>query len=350
MNVINVFNSNLKRNINKRIVFLVTLLFPIIIVVLGVLANYISKPSFNIGILDEYKNECILKESEKRTYENTIMALENTQGINTEIADFKTIKTDIITGKYSAVICFNKNGFELYSIKDKNTNDTLKYLIETYKKDPVPVDISKLQENTLGVLQRIIAFIVLFLMITSTVTASMIIKDKNSGTFTRVLYSPQNIRGYVLGNMLYNFTITYFQYIVSISIIKLFNIDIGMDYIDLILMGVWISALATSFGTFVSSLFNKEMHANLFSTCISLILSLIGGSFISVEKMPTMLQKISIISPTQWFISFVTYIEERDGSFFNMNYICILTFIIIILALLAMKFTQRSKYSSNRNY
>ena len=235
-------------------------------------------------------------------------------------------------------------------LKDKNTNDTLKYLIETYKKDPVPVDIRKLQENTLGVLQRIIAFIVLFLMITSTVTASMIIKDKNSGTFTRVLYSPQNIRGYVLGNMLYNFTITYFQYIVSISIIKLFNIDISMDYIDLILMGVWISALATSFGTFVSSLFNKEMHANLFSTCISLILSLIGGSFISVEKMPTMLQKISIISPTQWFISFVTYIEERDGSFFNMNYICILTFIIIILALLAMKFTQRSKYSSNRNY
>ncbi|HGM3921666.1 TPA: ABC transporter permease, partial [Clostridioides difficile] len=200
------------------------------------------------------------------------------------------------------------------------------------------------------VLQRIIAFIVLFLMITSTVTASMIIKDKNSGTFTRVLYSPQNIRGYVLGNMLYNFTITYFQYIVSISIIKLFNIDIGMDYIDLILMGVWISALATSFGTFVSSLFNKEMHANLFSTCISLILSLIGGSFISVEKMPTMLQKISIISPTQWFISFVTYIEERDGSFFNMNYICILTSIIIILALLAMKFIQRSKYSSNNNY
>ncbi|MBY2438036.1 ABC transporter permease, partial [Clostridioides difficile] len=238
----------------------------------------------------------------------------------------------------------------LYSIKDKNTNDTLKYLIETYKKDPVPVDISKLQENTLGVLQRIIAFIVLFLMITSTVTASMIIKDKNAGTFTRVLYSPQNIRGYVLGNMLYNFTITYFQYIVSISIIKLFNIDIGMDYIDLILMGVWISALATSFGTFVSSLFNKEMHANLFSTCISLILSLIGGSFISVEKMPTMLQKISIISPTQWFISFVTYIEERDGSFFNMNYICILTSIIIILALLAMKFIQRSKYSSNNNY
>ena len=47
MNVINVFNINLKRNINKRIVFLVTLLFPIIIVILGVLANYISKPFFN---------------------------------------------------------------------------------------------------------------------------------------------------------------------------------------------------------------------------------------------------------------------------------------------------------------
>ncbi len=123
-----------------------------------------------------------------------------------------------------------------------------------------------------------------------------------------------------------------------------------MDYIDLILMGVWVSALATSFGTFVSSLFNKEMNANLFSTCISLVLSLIGGSFIPIEKMPTMLQKISIISPIRWFISFVTYIEERKGSFFNMNYILILTFIVIVLALLAMKFTQRGKYSRNSNY
>lgn len=349
MNLINIFKNNLRRNMNKRLVFLVTILFPIIVVILGVLANYISKPSFNIGILNDYKNEQILNVSEKRIYENTIIALKNTQGINVETADLKTVKTDIITGKYSAVIHFNKNDFKLYSIKDKDTNNTLKYLIERYKKEATTIDINKLQEISLGALQRIIAFIVLFLMITSTVTASMIIKDKNSGIFTRILYSPQNIKGYVLGNMLYNFTITYFQYIVSISIIKLLNIDIGMDYIELIFIGVWISALATSFGTFVSSLFNKEMYANLFSTCISLILSLIGGSFIPIEKMPTMLQKISIISPMRWFISFVTYVEERKGSFFNMNYIYILTFMIIVLILLAMKLTQTSKYLSRNN-
>lgn len=344
MNLINIFNNNLKRNMNKKLVFLVTILFPIIVVILGVLANYISKPSFNIGILNDSKNEQFLNASEKRIYENTIRALKNTQGINVEIADLKTVKTDIITGKYSAVIQLNKSDFKLYSIKDENTNDTLKYLIERYKKNSTPIDISRLQKNTLGVLQRIIAFIVLFLMITATVTASMLIKDKNSGTFTRVLYSPQNIKEYVLGNMLYNFTITYFQYIVSISIIKLFDIDIGMDYIDLIFLGVWVSALATSFGTFVSSLYNKEMYANLFSTCIALILSLIGGSFIPIEKMPAVLQNISIISPIRWFISFVTYVEEGKGSFFNMNYICILTFMVVALVLLSMKFTQRSKY------
>ncbi|MFL8674088.1 ABC transporter permease [Clostridioides sp. GD02404] len=349
MNLINIFNNNLKRSMNKRLVFLVTILFPIIVVILGILANYISKPSFNIGILNDYKNEQLLSESEKRIYDNTIIALKNTQGINVEIADLKTVKTDIITGKYSAVIHFNKSDFKLYSVKDKNTNDILKYLIERYKKDPTPIDISELEENTLGILQRIIAFIVLFLMITSTVTASMIIKDKNSGTFTRVLYSPQNIKGYVLGNMLYNFTITYFQYLVSISIIKLFNVDIGMDYIDLVCLGILVSALATSFGTFVSSLFNKEMYANLFSTCIALIVSLIGGSFIPIEKMPTMLQNISIISPIRWFISFVTYVEERKGSFFNMGYIFILIAMTLVLSLLAMKFIQRSKYLSHNN-
>lgn len=349
MNLINTFNNNLKRNMNKKLVFLVTILFPIIVVILGILANYISKPSFNIGILNDYKTEQLLRESEKRIYDNIVMALKNTQGINVDTAELKTVKTDIITGKYSVVIHFNKSDFKLYSVKDKNTNAILKYLIERYKKDPTPIDISELQKNTLGVIQRIIAFIVLFLMITSTVTASMIIKDKNSGIFTRVLYSPQNIKGYVLGNMLYNFTITYFQYLVSISIIKLFNIDIGMDYIGLICLGILVSALATSFGTFVSSLFNKEMYANLFSTCIALIVSLIGGSFIPIEKMPTMLQNISVISPIRWFISLVTYVEEGKGNFFNMGYICILIAMTVVLALLAMEFTQRNKYLSHNN-
>lgn len=346
MNLIGIFNNNFKRNINKKLGFLVILLFPIIIVILGVVANYISKPSFNIGILSEYKNEKVLNESEKKIYTDMVKTLKSTQGIDVEIADLKTVKTDIITGKYSAVIYFNKGNFELYSIKDKNINNMLETLIESYKEDSTPTNINKLQDNTLGVLQRIIAFIVLFLMITSTVTASMIIKDKNSGTFTRILYSPQNIRGYVLGNILYNFTITYFQYLVSITIIKLFNIDISISYINLLLMGVWISALATSFGTFISSLFNKEMYANLFATGISLILSLISGSFISIDKMPTMLQNISIISPIRWFISISTYMEEGKGWFSNMNHIYILTSIILVLALLAVGCTKRVKCSN----
>lgn len=150
MNLIGIFNNNFKRNINKKSGFLVTLLFPIIIVILGVMANYISKPSFNIGILSEYKNEQVLNESEKNIYTDMVKALKSTQGIDVETADFKTVKTDIITGKYSAVIYFNKGNFELYSIKDKSTNNILEYLIESYKEDSTPINISKLQENTLG--------------------------------------------------------------------------------------------------------------------------------------------------------------------------------------------------------
>lgn len=144
--------------------------------------------------------------------------------------------------------------------------------------------------------------------------------------------------------MLYNFAITYFQYLVSITIIKLFNIDISISYINLLLMGVWISALATSFGTFVSSLFNKEMYANLFATGISLILSLVGGSFIPIDKMPTMLQNMSIISPIRCFISISTYMEDGKGWFSNMNYIYILTAIIVALILLTVGCTKRVKY------
>lgn len=328
MNWVTVFKNNFKRSLNKKSTFLVTLLLPVIVVILGILANYVSMPSFTIGVLND--NQSIVAETVMQT-------LKDTKGINVGLANRDTLQTDIITGKYTAVVDFSSNDkFVLHSVKDQDTVNSLENLISSYINSPVPIDINTLQEPTLGVAQRTIAFIILFLMITSTVTASLIIKDKNSGTFKRFLYSPQKAGTYVMGNVLFNFAITYFQLFVSISIITLFKINIGIDYSNLLLMGIWIAALATSFGTCITSLFQKEMYADLFSTCIALILSLIGGTFIPIDKMPTMLQHISIISPMRWFISATTFMENGNGWFVSINYIIILTIFIIVLFILAV--------------
>lgn len=327
MNWIIGFKNNFKRGLNRKASFSITLLLPIVVVILGVIANYANNPSINIGMV--YTDENI-------TAKTVMQTLNDTQGIEARRTNPDWVNTDVILGKYAAVVEFNESGFTLSSVKAEDTLSSLEYLIQNYIKNPTPVNASFLQEHTLSALQRIIAFIVLFLMITSTVTASLMIKDKNNGTFKRFLHSPQNAFTYVLGNITYNFVITYFQFFVSISAVKLLGINVGIDYLNFLMMGIWVAALATAFGTCMASLFNNEMYSNLLSTCMALILSLIGGTFIPFGKMPFGLQYISVISPWRWFISAVTSMEQGSDWFSNLQTISILTIFIFFFTFIAL--------------
>lgn len=329
-----IFKNNFKRSINKRNTFMINILLPIIVVVLGILINSVMKPSFTIGVLN-----CENSSSVK----SAIQTLKDTKGINVTKADPKNIELDTITGKYSAALKFTGSTFKLYSVKDNNTKKSLRHLIERYITKPKPINIETLQNYSMDFAKRTVAFIVLFLMITSTVNAALIIKDKTNGTFKRYSYSPQNSGTYIAGNVIYNFVITYFQFFISASVIAILRIKVHINYSDFLLMGIWAAAIATAFGTCIATLFNSEMYANLFSACIALVLSLIGGTFIPFEKMPSALQQISLISPVRWFINITSFMEKGANWFSNVRSIEILTAMIIILFLFSIIKDSKSK-------
>lgn len=69
MNWLIVFKNNFKRRLNKKSYFFIMLLLPILIVLLGAVANLADNPSMNIGIINS---------SQSRTAENVMQALNNT--------------------------------------------------------------------------------------------------------------------------------------------------------------------------------------------------------------------------------------------------------------------------------
>ena len=208
-----------------------------------------------------------------------------------------------------------------------------------------PINIETLENYSMDFAKRTVAFIVLFLMITSTVNASLIIKDKANGTFKRYRYSPQNSGTYIVGNMIYNFGITYFQFFISVSMIAILGIKVNINYSDFLLMGIWVASLSTAFGTCIANLFNSEMYANLFSAAIALVLSLIGGTFIPFEKMPWALQQVSLISPLRWFINITSFMEKGANWFSNVKSIEVLTAMIAILFFFSIIKNLKSKAS-----
>ena len=332
MNWFIVFKNNFNRALHKKTAFFINLLLPIVIVMLGIVANNANNFATNIGVV--YSGENVKAKT-------VIQALNDTPGIEARLATPDMINTDVILGKYTAVVEFTEDSFTISSVKNEETLINLGHLIENYIENPTSVNADFLQEHNLSIAQRTTAFILLLLMITATITASMMIKDKNNGTFKRFLHSPQNAVTYVIGNISYNFAITYFQFFVSVSVMELLGIHVGISYLNFLVMGIWIATLATAFGTCMASFFNNEMYSNLLSTCIVLILSLIGGTFIPFHKMPTGLQYISVISPWRWFISIVTSMEQGSNWFSNTQLLLILTLFVIVFSLIAL--------SKNRN-
>ncbi len=331
MNILNIMKYCFKRNWNRRVTFMANLIIPILVVILGIFANTISQPGFTIGVINEqYATQVINR-------------LSDTPGIDISYADTDTVKSDLITGKYSAIVAFSENSYDLFSVKDPKTNNEIRQILDSYQNSTQIINIYEVLGNEMSVAERTIAFIVLFLMVTSTVTASNMIKDKNGGTLRRYKYAPQTSLTYILGNFSYNYLITFFQYLISISFMYLIGVKIGIKYCNLLFMGIWLSGIATAFGTFFSSIYRKEVYANLCASFVALVLSLIGGTFIAYDNMPVMLQKISTISPLRWFIEITKSMQNGLGWFDNTQQIVILSGMIFILIIATSLVNKKQK-------
>lgn len=326
MTILTILQHHFKRKMTRKANFLITLLLPVIVVILGIAANAASKPSFTIGILSpepDIKSQQIID------------TLKKTSGIAVENATPLTLKTDLITGRYFAVIEFSAGGYHIRSIKDQQTTDRLSSMIEQYAKNPTPADIDPLFQTSLGMPQRICAFMVLFLMISATMNASLITKNRISGTLRRIKLSPCSATSYVAGSVIFNSIITYFQFFIAVSLVQLIQLNTGISYGNYLLMGVWITLFSTAFGTCMAFLFRQEMQVNLFAACFAVLLSLLGGTFIALEKMPPMLQKISVISPIRWFIHNVNGMVQGQSWLQGTQSVLILSLFIAALFIMA---------------
>lgn len=335
-----VFKANFKRILNDKAKFLISLFIPIIAIILAMFTNYIAKPSINVAIV---KNGNFSEEN------RIISLLKATDVVNVKIADSKLIKTDVILGKYSEAINFKKafkrgqalaninDYFDFYTVSDKTLNSGMEKLIKVYlvSNKPVNTDMlqKQLQRGQLSTAERTISFLAMFLLITCVINAASIIKDKEENTFYRFMYSPNKEFQYILGNVLYNYVFSYIQFFIAIVSTYLLGMRIGIGLGSLLCYGLLLVLVATTFGTFLCCLFKKELYANLFAGSISLVLSLIGGTFIVYDKMPKGLQILSIFTPNRWVIKSVDLMEK--GIMYKVNPMLVLAVFCLIFSIAA---------------
>ena len=201
----------------------------------------------------------------------------------------------------------------------------------------------KMEKESMTVAQRSVGFILLTLIVTCVFTSCNLIKDKEEGTLKRYVLTPNAPSAYILGNFIFNFLMTLLQIIISTLIIGILKLDIHINLWQFLLIEIIIAFIASSISTLMVSLVDTELKASLIASSFGLIISLLGGSFLPLEKMPDGIKLISNISITKWIIVFTKSLESK-------SYILQDIIPVIIIVLMSATFITTSLVLAKRKF
>ncbi|CEN24725.1 ABC transporter permease [Paraclostridium sordellii] len=308
------------RSLKNKKKLVLTFLLPLLSIIVAIGINNMMKPSINIGVIE---NQYVNKE--------TKVKMNGVDRVNLSRANKNTINTDMILAKYLGVVEFKKgNNFKVYCLDTNMKIEIEKAVSEVINSGNVDKTkglLNILDEGSLSASQRGSGFIFITLIITCTMSASIMLKDKEDRILLRYLTTPNKLPGYILGNYIYNLINTIIQILVSSVFIYILKIDMGITISQFIVLGIVTAIIASSISILFTVISNSELQASLLASSIALVLALFGGAFLPIEKMPNILKLISNISPIKWIIGLTSSMEK--GIVYGNNLAVIILIIIL---------------------
>lgn len=290
--------NNFRRGFQHKMLFAVTFLLPIILCILiGVI--HFDKPSIRVGILVDSSLG-----SEYGTMDELNDLLKESKGIKYAKAKEATLNTDLITGKYQVILDYRGsdklNDYKLISYQTKEKTIVLENAFREAITNQEPILLGRLDKKGMSATERNIAVLVSLFMVFSTIYASGIIKDKQSGALNRFQFAKQSSRGYLLGYVLYNFIIIIVQSMLCMIVLTTVQKTVTIGVLEGVVLSILIAAISTIFGTIICLGSKSEVQANITASALTAIMSLLGGTFVAVETMPFLLRAFSLASPVRW--------------------------------------------------
>ena len=165
-------------------------------------------------------------------------------------------------------------------------------------------------------------FAVFFIVIS---LSGNIIKEREDGSFTRLLTMPCPNWMYILSKMITYLAVCLLQlslmFIMGIYVLPLMGLPalaLGQSALALILMSLASSLAAIGYGIAIGKIATNHQQAAIFGSMSVVILAAIGGVWIPIFLMPNVMQIISKLSPLNWGMSGFYDIFVRDGNWVSV--------------------------------
>ena len=165
-------------------------------------------------------------------------------------------------------------------------------------------------------------FAVFFIVIS---LSSNIIKEREDGSFARLLTTPCSNRLYILSKMSTYLVVCLLQlalmFIMGISVLPWLGLPalmLGQSWLALVLMSLSASLAAIGYGIVIGKIATSNQQASIFGSISVVILAAIGGVWIPTFVMSQVMQTVSKLSPLNWGISGFYDIFVRDGNWVSV--------------------------------
>lgn len=170
----------------------------------------------------------------------------------------------------------------------------------------------KLQEDFSWLKYSAASMAILYLTFTLTSSGRSILRERESGTLTRILTAPLSSAELLGGKLIAGVATGLFQMgVLIISSSLLFQMNWG-DPLAVTLTTLALVLAATGWGLIPAAFSRSSGQAASAGTAIVLIFAALAGNFVPRMAMPEILQKISLITPNAWGIE--TYYALVNGS------------------------------------
>ncbi|MDP4094517.1 MAG: ABC transporter permease, partial [Bacillota bacterium] len=205
----------------------------------------------------------------------------------------------------------------LSAISSASGGDKTKFesMYDGMKKTGVSLEIRKVADPEIGkgTTSAASGFLILFMMMSASITASLMIKEKEEMTYYRIFASPSNSYVYILGNILANTALVFIQVLIINIGFRLFGINTYIKDYQFIIILLFMGVVSVALGILIVSFSTSGRQAGMLSTLIVSPTCMLGGCLIPLSIMPDFMQKIAGFMPQKWAIDSITKIQDGNS-------------------------------------
>lgn len=245
-------------------------------------------------------------------------------------------RSALVEQKYDAYITKDAGGN--YSIETLR-NDDFKNMLQLLLKNPDARGIKSKVERGVGV--NILGFIMMFLLMISLSNMFAFADDKEQGQLLRIAASPASFGCYLAAHCVYCLSFVLPDYMMLV-ILKCCGWDIGFNLLQYAALLCALMFLGISFGLLLNTFFRKPDNANMLGNSVTVLTSVLAGSFYSFSKDNPVLDNIIKVLPQKDLMDFAQYMQNgsTSGHYGSIGYV-----ILFSLALFAFScFVLRRMY------